>query len=122
MKLRSAILFVALTLLLTACYGQSAQPQTAAPPVPSSAPAIVPTASVPSPVAARPATNPTEKTHLVFGGAVTPPSMVHLPPYIAKDMGFFDEVGLDVDIISFEGGVGALRGGIAGSLDIVATS
>jgi NitT/TauT family transport system substrate-binding protein len=48
--------------------------------------------------------------------------MVHLPPYVARDLGFFDEVGLDVDIVSFEGGVGALRGGIAGSLDIVATS
>jgi NitT/TauT family transport system substrate-binding protein len=59
---------------------------------------------------------------LVFGGAVTPPSMVHLPPYVAKDMGFFDEVGLDVEIKSFEGGVGALRGGISGGLDIVATS
>jgi ABC-type nitrate/sulfonate/bicarbonate transport system substrate-binding protein len=62
------------------------------------------------------------KTKLVFGGAVTPPSMVHLPPYVAKDMGFFDEVGLDVEIKSFEGGVGALRGGISGGLDVVATS
>jgi ABC-type nitrate/sulfonate/bicarbonate transport system substrate-binding protein len=59
---------------------------------------------------------------LVFGGAVTPPSMVHLPPYVAKAMGFFDEVGLEVEIKSFEGGVGALRGGISGGLDVVATS
>jgi NitT/TauT family transport system substrate-binding protein len=79
-------------------------------------------AITPGPVATKPATNPTDKMSLVFGGAVTPPSMVHLPPYVAKDMGFFDEVGLDVEIKSFEGGVGALRGGISGGLDIVATS
>jgi len=59
---------------------------------------------------------------LVFGGAVTPPNMVHMAPYVAKDMGFFDEVGLDVDMKSFEGGVAALRGGISGGLDVVATS
>jgi ABC-type nitrate/sulfonate/bicarbonate transport system substrate-binding protein len=48
--------------------------------------------------------------------------MVHLAPYIAKDLGFFDELGLDVEIKSFEGGVPALRGGISGGLDVVATS
>lgn len=79
-------------------------------------------AVTPGPVATKPATNPTDKMKLVFGGAVTPPNMVHLAPYIAKDQGFFDEVGLDVDIKSFEGGVGALRGGISGGLDVVATS
>jgi ABC-type nitrate/sulfonate/bicarbonate transport system substrate-binding protein len=60
--------------------------------------------------------------HLVYGNAVTPPNMVHLPAYMAKELGYFDAVGLDVEIKSFEGGVGALRGGIAGGLDIVGTS
>jgi ABC-type nitrate/sulfonate/bicarbonate transport system substrate-binding protein len=73
-------------------------------------------------VATKPPTNPTDKMKLIFGGAVTPPNMVHLAPYVAKNMGFFDEVGLDVEIKSFEGGVGALRGGISGGLDVVATS
>ncbi len=59
---------------------------------------------------------------LVYGSPVTPPSMVHLPPYVARGMGFFDEVGLAVDFKTFEGGVGALRGGISGGLDIVGTS
>ncbi len=95
----------------------SAVPATGATSAPAAAGAITP-----GPVATKPATNPTDKMQLIFGGAVTPPSMVHLPPYIAKDMGFFDEVGLDVEIKSFEGGVGALRGGISGGLDIVATS
>src|SRR5215471_2641604 len=97
---------------------------TAKPPAAALTTAVAPAAAgtTPGPVATRPATNPTDKMQLVFGGAVTPPSMVHLPPYVAKDMGFFDEVGLDVEIKSFEGGVGALRGGISGGLDVVATS
>src|SRR5690349_12910009 len=94
-------LVVPLIVLLSAC-----APQTTAPP--TSAPA--------------PAAKPADKMHLVFGGAVTPPNMVHLAPYVAKDAGFFDELGLDVEIKSFEGGVGALRGGISGGLDVVATS
>jgi NitT/TauT family transport system substrate-binding protein len=97
---------------------------TAKPPAAAPTTAAAPAAAgtTPGPVATRPAANPTDKMQLVFGGAVTPPSMVHVPPYVAKDMGFFDEVGLDVEIKSFEGGVGALRGGISGGLDIVATS
>lgn len=47
--------------------------------------------------------------------------MVHLGPYVAKGMGFFDEVGLDVDIVSFDGGIGALRAAQFG-IDVVATS
>jgi ABC-type nitrate/sulfonate/bicarbonate transport system substrate-binding protein len=48
--------------------------------------------------------------------------MVHIPAYVAQGLGLFDEVGLEVEFKSFEGGVGALRGGIAGGLDIVGTS
>jgi NitT/TauT family transport system substrate-binding protein len=88
--------------------------------------ACVPGASTPAPAPTSPpqaaAAKPADKMHLVFGGAVTPPNMVHLAPYVAKDAGFFDELGLDVEIKSFEGGVGALRGGISGGLDVVATS
>jgi ABC-type nitrate/sulfonate/bicarbonate transport system substrate-binding protein len=98
----------------------AAQPTTAgAAPTSAAAPA---NATNPGPVATSPPTNPNDKMHIVFGGAVTPPSMVHLAPYVAKDLGFFDEVGLDVEIKSFEGGVGALRGGLSGGLDVVATS
>src|SRR6266702_8238556 len=122
MVTRSAFPLLVFSLLVAACSPSASPPQPSAAPAATSAPAAAPTASVPSPIATRPVANPTERTHLSFGGAVTPPSMVHLPPYIAKDMGFFDEVGLDVDIVSFEGGVGALRGGISGGLDVVATS
>ncbi len=93
----------------------------AAKPAASPSAAASPAAIAPGPVATKPAQNPTDKIKIRFGGAVTPPSMVHLPPYIAKEMGFFDEVGLEVDIVSFEGGVGALRAANTG-LDVVATS
>jgi NitT/TauT family transport system substrate-binding protein len=93
----------------------------AAPPTAAKPPAAA-GSTAPGPVATKPPTNPVDRLQIVFGGAVTPPNMVHMAPYVAKDMGFFDEVGLDVDMKSFEGGVAALRGGISGGLDVVATS
>lgn len=98
---------------------QAASP--ASPPPPAPAQANAP-ASQASPVATRPAAAPPDKLKLVYGNPVTPPSMVHLPAYVANRLGFFDEVGLEVEFKSFEGGVGALRGGIAGGLDVVGTS
>jgi len=68
------------------------------------------------------AAKPSDKLKLVYGNPVTPPNLVHMAAYIAKDMGFFDEVGLDVEFKSFEGGVDALRGGLSGGLDVVGTS
>jgi ABC-type nitrate/sulfonate/bicarbonate transport system substrate-binding protein len=29
------------------------------------------------------------KRKIVFGVPVTPPNVVHIPPYVAKEMGFF---------------------------------
>jgi NitT/TauT family transport system substrate-binding protein len=69
-----------------------------------------------------PSAKPSDKLKLVYGNPVTPPNMVHMAAYIAKDMGIFDEVGLDVEFKSFEGGVDALRGGLSGGLDVVGTS
>jgi NitT/TauT family transport system substrate-binding protein len=53
---------------------------------------------------------------------VTPPNVVHLPPYMAIDMGIFKDEGLVVEIVRFEGGVGALRAMAAGSVDLAGTS
>ena len=120
MKLRLSLL-LPVALLLAACTSAAPTP-TPAPTTPPAA-AAKPTAPAAAPTTApAAAATPAEKMHIIFGGAVTPPNMVHLAPYVAKDMGFFDEVGLDVEIKSFEGGVGALRGGISGGLDVVATS
>ncbi|MFI5339922.1 MAG: ABC transporter substrate-binding protein [Candidatus Methylomirabilales bacterium] len=59
---------------------------------------------------------------LTLAMAVTPPNLVHISPYLAKELGCFKEEGLDVEIISFEGGVGALRVALAGQVDIAWTS
>src|SRR5437764_4776956 len=120
MKLRLSLL-LPVALLLAACTSAAPTP-TPAPTAPPAA-AAKPTAPAAAPTSApAAAATPTDKMHIIFGGAVTPPNMVHLAPYVAKAMGLFGEVGLDVEIKSFEGGVGALRGGISGGLDVVATS
>ena len=62
------------------------------------------------------------KRKVVFGVPVTPPNVVHLPPYVAKEMGFFDELNIDVELVTFEGGTQTLRGSVAGGLDITGTS
>ncbi len=62
------------------------------------------------------------KRKIVFGVPVTPPNVVHLPPYIAKEMGFFGESNIDVELVTFEGGTQTLRGSVAGGLDITGTS
>ncbi len=67
-----------------------------------------------------PAQAPPKKLTLAM--AVTPPNLVHIPPYLAKDLGYFREEGLEVDIISFEGGVGSLRVLLAGQVDVALTS
>ncbi|HWP33967.1 MAG TPA: ABC transporter substrate-binding protein [Thermodesulfobacteriota bacterium] len=59
---------------------------------------------------------------LVLAMAVTPPNLVHISPYLAKDLGYFKEEGLDVEIISFEGGVGTLRAVLAERADLSWTS
>lgn len=53
---------------------------------------------------------------------VTPPNVVHLPPYVAQDLGIFQDEGLKVDIQRFEGGVGAFRAMAGGSVDLAGTS
>jgi ABC-type nitrate/sulfonate/bicarbonate transport system substrate-binding protein len=62
------------------------------------------------------------KRKVVFGVPVTPPNVVHIPPYIAKEMGFFNEYNIDAEFVTFEGGTQTLRGSVAGGLDITGTS
>jgi len=54
--------------------------------------------------------------------AVTPPNVVHLPPFVAQDLGYFKEENLDVELPRFEGGVGAFRALASGSVDLAGTS
>jgi ABC-type nitrate/sulfonate/bicarbonate transport system substrate-binding protein len=53
---------------------------------------------------------------------VTPPNVVHIPPYVALDMGIFKDEGLTVDISRFEGGVAAFRAMASGAVDLAGTS
>jgi len=53
---------------------------------------------------------------------VTPPNVVHLPAYVALDMGIFKDEGLNVTIARFEGGVSAFRAMAGGSVDLAGTS
>ncbi len=62
------------------------------------------------------------KRKVVFGVPVTPPNVVHIPPYIAKEMGFFAENNIDAEFVTFEGGTQTLRGSVSGGLDITGTS
>ena len=62
------------------------------------------------------------KRKVVFGVPVTPPNVVHIPPYVAKEMGFFAENNIDAEFVTFEGGTQTLRGSVAGGLDITGTS
>ncbi len=62
------------------------------------------------------------KRKIVFGVPVTPPNVIHISPFVANEMGFFAEQGIEAEIVTFEGGVGTVRGSVAGGLDVSATS
>jgi ABC-type nitrate/sulfonate/bicarbonate transport system substrate-binding protein len=51
---------------------------------------------------------------------VIPPNFVMVMPWVAQEQGFYKEFGLEVDIVSLDSGVTALRGAQAGSADIAA--
>jgi len=56
-------------------------------------------------------------TKLTFGMPTTPPNLVHIGPWVAKEQGFFVEEGLDVEITTFEGGIYVIRNVVNGALD-----
>jgi ABC-type nitrate/sulfonate/bicarbonate transport system substrate-binding protein len=53
---------------------------------------------------------------------VSPPNVVHIPPYVAQDLGYFKDENLEVELPRFEGGVGAFRSVASGSVDMAGTS
>jgi len=59
---------------------------------------------------------------LVIGMPVTPPNLPHLGVYVAKDLGYFDEEGINLELAAFESGLQSLRGGVSGSVDILGAS
>jgi ABC-type nitrate/sulfonate/bicarbonate transport system substrate-binding protein len=88
----------------------------------SPAPAAKPSSSPsPSPASTSPSSSGPPR-RLVLGMPVTPPNLPHVGAYIAKELGYFSEEGLDLEIKSFESGVQVLRGGISGGLDVIGSS
>lgn len=116
-RLKVFAFLVTAAFLLAAC-GQS-KPAAPAAPQTSQPQATQPQATQPQ--ASTPAAPKTVKK-IKFANAVTPPNMVHLPAYVAKDHGFFEAEGLDVEIISLEGGVGTARAVASKSADVAGTS
>lgn len=61
-----------------------------------------------------------EREKLIVSMPVIPPNFVHVMPWVAQDQGFYDQFGVDVELVSLDTGVTALRGAEAGSADIAA--
>ncbi len=117
MSKRLAALALVLAFLVTACGGGTSTPAPAAPA--ASAPPAAPAAT--ATVAAAPKAT-CQATGVKIAVPVTPPNVVHLPPYVAQELGYFKEENLTVELVRFEGGVGALRAMAAGGVDLAGTS
>jgi NitT/TauT family transport system substrate-binding protein len=59
---------------------------------------------------------------LVVAMPTTPPNIVHMPIYIAHDLGIYKKLGLTVDTVQLEGGVKTYRAMVAGNADIASAS
>lgn len=62
------------------------------------------------------------QTKLSVGMPTNPPNIVHMPMYIANDLGFYKAEGVDVELLSFEGGVYSFRAMVSGDVDLAAAS
>src|SRR5437867_8476074 len=82
---------------------------------PTASPAGSPTATVATKATCQP-------TSLKIAVPVTPPNVVHLPPYVAQELGYFKDENLTVELVRFEGGVGALKAMVAGGVNLAGTS
>jgi NitT/TauT family transport system substrate-binding protein len=116
-------------LLLAACAAPGAPP-----PPPTAAPSTAPAASAPrsaapagsaasaggapavAPVAVP--TAPPEKRQITIGVGGQE-LFVYLPLTLARQLGYFEQAGLQVEIINFQGGARALEALVAGSVDLV---
>jgi ABC-type nitrate/sulfonate/bicarbonate transport system substrate-binding protein len=70
---------------------------------------------------AAPGTAPAQ-SKLSVGMPTNPPNIIHTPVVIAQDLGFYKAGGLEVEMLSFEGGVYSFRAMISGDVDIAAAS
>ncbi|HZU06134.1 MAG TPA: ABC transporter substrate-binding protein [Chloroflexota bacterium] len=73
-------------------------------------PAGPPAPAPPAPAAAGQTTGEaacSQVKRMKVGVSVTPPNVVHTPPYVARDLGLFARRCLDIEIVEFEGGLSA---------------
>jgi ABC-type nitrate/sulfonate/bicarbonate transport system substrate-binding protein len=59
---------------------------------------------------------------VAIGMPTAPPNIVHMPVYIAADLGYFKDEGLTPEFLSFEGGVYAFRAAVSGNVDVASAS
>jgi NitT/TauT family transport system substrate-binding protein len=86
---------------------------------------IAPSSAAPS-GAASPSAAPSESaapelTHVRYGLPTAPPAITTVGAYFALENGFFEEEGLDVEIVAFPGSTTATRALLSGDADIVLT-
>ncbi len=119
MKARIVLIlaFCAIAMAAISCAPAPTPAPTVAPPTaaPAATNTVAPTA-IPATATAKPVRN------MSYGLPVTPPNLVHMGPYVAQELGYFKEVGLNVEFKTFESGVASLRGLVSGNLDVVGTS
>ncbi len=84
----------AFALILAACGGGA---PAASPSAPAAATAAAPAQPTPC----------TTMRKISLGVSVTPPNVVHTPPYVAKELGIFAKRCIDAEIVEFEGGLSA---------------
>ena len=103
----------------------AASPAAAASPSPSPAAAASPS---PSPAAAGPAGAPVAAkplapgTKIVFGAPVTTPNNTVFPYYVARELGFWKEDNLDVEIVQIGGSGATMQQLLGGRLDTAGPS
>ncbi len=94
-QMRSLATLLGVTLVATACGPGAGTP---APTAAGSASAVA---------AAPTATACTAPRKVSLGVSVTPPNVVHTPPYVAKELGIFAKRCIEATIVEFEGGLSA---------------
>lgn len=117
MRRRSAGAFVLAALLVAACGGETSSPA-----APTAARPQTTAAGGAAGATAAPAKGTCTPKQVKIAVPVTPPNVVHIPPYVALDLGYFKEENLEAELIRFEGGVGSLRSAAGGSVDLAGTS
>ncbi|HKV43639.1 MAG TPA: ABC transporter substrate-binding protein [bacterium] len=65
-----------------------------------------------------PASSQPQKRKIIFAMPVAPPNVVHTPVELAKELGYMDKAGIDLDVKDFEGSTRGLTAAIAGGVNI----